>query len=225
VLLQAIGAGLPAAVAVALSPFPVIGIVLVLAGPRGRATGPAFAVGWVVGLTAVTAIVTLVLAGADDADSTSATIADWGRVLAGAALVVAGVRKWRTRPRPGEPVETPGWMASLDAVSPARAALLGAALGGANPKNLVLAAAAAAAIAETGVEGAEQVVAVAAFVAVGSASVVGAVILRLVGGRRGADLLDGVREFMVANATVITMVVLVVLGAKLIGDGLAGLGR
>jgi threonine/homoserine/homoserine lactone efflux protein len=225
VLLQAIGAGLPAALAIALSPFPVIGIVLVLAGPRGRVTGPAFAGGWVVGLAAVTVVVTLVLGGADDSDSGSATVADWGRVIAGAALVVAGLRKWRTRPRPGEVTEPPRWMTSLDRIAPGRAALLGAALGGGNPKNLVLAAAAAASIAETGVGGADLAVAVAVFVLVGSASVLGAVVLRLVGGARGAAVLDDVRAFMVANAAVITMVVLVLLGAKLIGDGLSGLGR
>ena len=41
----------------------------------------------------------------------------------------------------------------------------------------------------------------------------------------GVSLLDGVREFMVVNSTVITVFVLLVLGAKLPGDGLIGLGR
>jgi threonine/homoserine/homoserine lactone efflux protein len=225
VLLQAIGAGLPAAVAIALSPFPVIGIVLVLAGPHGRASGVSFAAGWLVGLSVVTAVVTLVFGGAEEAESTTAAIAGWGRVIAGAGLIVLGLRKWRARPRPGEAFDPPAWMSSLDAVAPPRALALGLGLAGANPKNFVLAAAAATSMAQVGVEGATMVVAIGVFVLVGSASVLGAVIVRFIGGARGAAMLEAVRGFMVTNAAVITMVVLVLIGAKVLGDGLNGLGR
>jgi threonine/homoserine/homoserine lactone efflux protein len=225
VLLQAIGAVLPAALAIALSPFPVIGIVLILAGPHGRVSGPLFTLGWVVGLSVVTAVVAVVFGGADDPDSTSSAIADWGRVLVGAALIVLGVRKWRTRPRPGDVVAEPTWMASLDAARPGKAFVLGGVLSGANPKHFVLAAAAAVSVVEAEVHGAELVVAVVVFVLVGSFTVAGAVVIRAVGGRWGVSLLDDVRTFMVANSTVIVVFVLLILGAKVLGDGLIGLGR
>jgi threonine/homoserine/homoserine lactone efflux protein len=225
VLLQSIGAGLPAALAVALSPFPVIGIVLILAGTHGRRNGPLFALGWVVGLSVVAALVVLVFAGADDPDSTSSAIADWGRVLAGSALMVLGVRKWLARPRSGDPVTVPNWMASLDQATPAKALLLGVLLSGANPKNFVLTAAGTASMIEAGAHGADLVVAVIVFVLVGSISVVGAVVIRLIGGQWGLALLDSVRQFMVDNSTVITVIVLLLLGAKVLGDGLIGLGR
>ena len=224
-LLQAIGAGLPAAVAIALSPFPVIGIVLILAGPRARVNGPLFAFGWIVGLTAVTALAVVVFGGADDPDSASAAIADWGRVVAGAALVALGLRKWWNRPRAGEVAAAPAWMASLDAATPAKALVLGVVLAGANPKNVVLATAASTSMVEAGVDGVDLAVAVAVFVAVGSLTVVGAVVVHLLGGRGGRAVLDRARGFMVAHNAVITVVVLVVLGAKVLGDGLIGLGR
>jgi len=47
-LLRAIGELLPAALGVALNPFPVIAAVLLLAGSHGRRGGAAFAVGWVI---------------------------------------------------------------------------------------------------------------------------------------------------------------------------------
>ena len=225
VLLQAIGAGLPAALAIALSPFPVIGVVLLLAGAHGRVNGPVFAAGWIVGLSVVTALVVVVFGAADDPDSTSSAIADWGRIIAGVALMVMGVRTWLGRPRPGEVSVTPPWMASLDSATAVRALVLGVLLSGANPKNFVLTAAGAASIVEAGVHGTDLVVAVVVFVFVGSCTVVGAVALRLVGGQRGESLLEAVREFMVANSAVITAVVLLILGAKVVGDGLIGLGR
>jgi threonine/homoserine/homoserine lactone efflux protein len=224
-LLQSIGAAAPAALAIALSPFPVIGIVLILAGTHGRRSGPLFAVGWVVGLAVVAALVAVAFGAADDPDSTSSAIADWSRVLVGAGLIVLGVRKWLTRPRPGDEVDAPSWMASLDEVTAGKAFLLGALLSGANPKNFVLTASAATSMAEAGAHGSDLVVAVIVFVLIGSCTVIGAVVVRLVGGQWGISLLDAVRQFMVANSIAITVIVLLILGAKVLGDGLIGLGR
>lgn len=47
---QAVGQSLPFAVGIALSPIPIIGVVLMLATPRARVNGVAFIAGWVVGL-------------------------------------------------------------------------------------------------------------------------------------------------------------------------------
>jgi Kef-type K+ transport system membrane component KefB len=48
---QAIGDILPMAVGVALSPVPIIAIVLMLGTPRARSNGLAFALGWLVELS------------------------------------------------------------------------------------------------------------------------------------------------------------------------------
>jgi threonine/homoserine/homoserine lactone efflux protein len=116
-------------------------------------------------------------------------------------------------------------MASLGSATPTKAFGLGLALSGTNPKNVVLAAAAATSIAEAGVDGTELVMAIIAFVSVGSVTVVGAVVLNFLGGTRGAAVLENMRIFMVDNSTAITVVILLILGAKVLGDGLTGLGR
>ena len=59
---EAIGQVLPIAVGVALSPLPIVAVVLMLVTPRGRANGLAFVAGWIAGLAVVGAIV-LALAG------------------------------------------------------------------------------------------------------------------------------------------------------------------
>lgn len=43
------------------------------------------------------------------------------------------------------------------------------------------------------------------------------------GGRRAGDVLGGLRDWMSRNNTAIMAVLLLVIGAKLIGDGIAGL--
>ncbi|MFI0960733.1 GAP family protein [Streptomyces sp. NPDC021080] len=224
-LSQAMGAMLPAALAIALSPFPLIGIVLILSGAHGRRNGLLFAAGWITGLAITATLVAVLFGGADDPDSTSSAIADWGRVAAGTAFVVLGVRTWWKRPRSGEQAAPPGWMASLDDATAGRALLLGALLSGANPKNLVLTASAATSIAEAGAHDVGLIAAVTVFVLIASCTVLGAVAVHLAGGRRAASFLDSVRRFMVANSTVITVIVLLLLGASVLGDGLSGLGR
>ncbi len=65
---------------------------------------------------------------------------------------------------------------------------------------------------------------IAIFVVLSSVTVVGAVLLYLIGGERAERPLASMREFMAQHNAVIMMVILLVLGAKLIGDGWAGLG-
>jgi Sap, sulfolipid-1-addressing protein len=129
--------------------------------------------------------------------------------------------QWKKRPREGRKPDSPKWMATIDTATPPKAALLGAALSGANPKNLALTLAAAASIAEAGLDAADEAIATAVFVAIGSATVAGPVLFHLVDAGRAASPLDAIKRFMADNNAVIMMVVLLLLGAKLLGDGLA----
>jgi len=72
---QAIGGSLALAVGVALSPVPIIAVVLMLTTRRARANGPLFVLGWLAGLAVVGAIV-LGVAGPAGASS-SGSPATW----------------------------------------------------------------------------------------------------------------------------------------------------
>jgi Sap, sulfolipid-1-addressing protein len=63
---KAIGASLPLAVGIALSPVPIIAVVLMLTSRLAKVNGPAFVLGWLIGLGIVGAIV-LAVAGAGSA--------------------------------------------------------------------------------------------------------------------------------------------------------------
>lgn len=218
---EAIGGLLPAAVAVALSPIPIAAVVLVLGTPRARATGPAFALGWIAGLAVVSVVVVLATSGAGDPGSDVAVGVDWGIAAIGVFFLAMAVKMWVQRPRGGEAPKTPSWMATIDAASPAKALALGATLSGANPKNVALTAAAAASISEAGLDTSDTAIAIAVFVALGSLTVVGAVVASLVAHQRVERPLDAVKRFMLENNTTIMMVILVLLGTKFLGDALA----
>ena len=61
--------------------------------------------------------------------------------------------------------------------------------------------------------------------AIGSVTVVGSVLFYLVAPERAERPLAAVKQFMSDNNAIIMMVVLLLLGAKLLGDGLAGVWR
>jgi threonine/homoserine/homoserine lactone efflux protein len=215
---------LPAAVGVALSPIPIVAVILMLGTPRARVTGPMFALGWVAGLVAVSVIVLVVFGGADDPNSTSADTTNWLQVGLGVLFFAMALRQWRKRPQPGEQPEFPKWMQAIDRFTGVRALVLGVGLSAINPKNLALTLAASAAIAQAGLSTGDDVLAVAIFVVISSVTVAGAVLLYLFGGSRAEKPLASMREFMARHNAVIMMVILLVLGAKLIGEGWAGLG-
>lgn len=221
---RALGDVLPLAVAIAVFPVPIIAVVLVLGSERGPAKGSAFGLAWFVGLVAVGGVV-LLLAGAADPTSGAAP-ATWVSVLLlclGVLLVALAVKQWRGRPRAGEDAPLPGWMQKVDEFSVAKAAGAGFALSALNPKNVLLTAAAAAEIAEVGLPAGQQAVALIVFALLASVGVLTPLCLTLALGQRARGLLDGLRGWMAAYNAVIMAVLFVLIGAKLIGDAIAGL--
>lgn len=135
---QAIGDILPMAVGVALSPVPIIAIVLMLGTPRARSNGPAFTLGWLIGLS-----------------------------------VAGGIVLRR--------------------------------------------------IAQVDISTGEESGALAVFIVLGSLSILAPLAMYFALGDRAATTLGALKDWMAANNATIMTVLLLVLGAKLLGDGIAGL--
>lgn len=116
-------------------------------------------------------------------------------------------------------------MRRIDTFTPGKSLVAGVALSAVNPKNLALTVAAGAAIADTGVAGGEQALALAVFVVMASLSIGAPVVAYLVFGERARSLLDGLKRWMAAHNVAVMTVLLLVLAAKLIGDAIAGFSR
>ncbi|MCZ7588787.1 MAG: GAP family protein [Gaiella sp.] len=220
---EAIGDMLPAAVGVAISPLPIVAVVLMLVTARGRANGPAFLLGWIVGVAGAGAILLVIASGADaHAEGQPADWVNWLKLILGLGLLALAATQWRRRPHEGAEAATPRWMGSLDAFTPAKAGGAGIVLSALNPKNLLLIVAGMAAIAETGISAGEQTVALLVFTVVASIGVAAPVVIYFALGERSADLLDRLKTWMTQNNAVIMAVLLLVIGVKLIGDAISG---
>jgi len=216
----AIGQSLPIAVGVLVSPMPIVAVVLMLVSNRARANGVAFVLGWVAGIAALGAVVLLVAGAATPPDAGPPTWASVVKVVLGVALLLLALTQWRGRPREGTSPATPRWMSAIDGFTPVKAFGLAVLLGAVNPKNLLLVVSGAAAIASATPETNEQLGALAVFVVVASLGVLAPVVVYLTAGSRAAELLDRLKAWMIQNNAVIMTVLLVVLGAKMIGDGI-----
>jgi threonine/homoserine/homoserine lactone efflux protein len=216
-----IGEILPLALVVAFSPVPLIAVILVLFSDRARTNGPAFLVGWIVGLAVVGAIV-LFLSDAGDlsGDSGPSTTAGVVQLILGGLLLLAAMRQWRSRPEPGEEPAMPKMLTSIDSLTPAGAAGTGLLLSAVNPKNLLLTIGAAVTIAQAGLTTGQQIGALAIFVLLGSVTVALAVAYSLLGGEGAAARLESAKGWLAANNATVMFVLLLVFGVVLIGKGI-----
>lgn len=109
---------LPAAVGVAISPLPIMAVILMLFTPRARTNAPAFVVGWIVGLVLGGVVVLLVAGGADIAANQSSRAGSIVKLVLGLVLLKLAVRQWRGRPHAGEEAPLPKWMRAIDRFTP-----------------------------------------------------------------------------------------------------------
>jgi threonine/homoserine/homoserine lactone efflux protein len=219
---SAIGASLSSAVGVAISPLPLIVLILMLSTPGGRSNGIAFTVGWLLTLAVVGTLMLLVGGGASSGGE-PATWRWWLKLGVGVLFGLLAVKQWQGRPRPGHPATPPKWMAAVDKFTPVKAAGAAALLSGANPKNLALTIAGVASISEATADRGDQAVALAVFVVIASLCVLVPLGVYLLGGDKAAATLDGWKSWMSQHDAAIMVAVLAVLAAKYVGDAMVHL--
>ncbi|MFJ3303273.1 GAP family protein [Streptomyces sp. NPDC086549] len=221
---KALGDVLGLAAGVAVSPLPVVAIILVLATPRGRPNGLLFAAGWMLGLSALGAVM-LVIGGSSSA-STNKQPATWVGALhlaLGVLLLLFGAQLWRKRPANASEARLPKWMAAIDRFTPVKIFGLGTALAAANAKNAPLTIAAGASISSSGLPIGQQIVTLALFVIIASLGVLAPLAVLLLMGERAKSMLGSWKDWAALHNIAIMAVLFFVLGLKLLGNGIGDL--
>jgi hypothetical protein len=221
---QAIGEVLPFAIGVAISPIPIIAIILMLLSARAGANSAMFLAGWIVGVAGA-CVVLLALSGVLDTDTSSGPSSSSSGVKLGigALLVMMAARHFRKRPKAGETAELPKWLQSIDSLTPVKAGGLGILLSAVNPKNLLLIAGAMVGVAQLDLPAGDEAVGIAVFVIIAISTVAAPVIVYRVAGDQAQHLLDEMKGWLGQNNAVVMAVLLLVIGAVLIGKGISGL--
>ncbi len=221
---QVLGGLVPLAVVVALSPAPIIAVVLMLLTPRAGGTSSWVLVGWVVGLAGVPTLFLLVTGDlAPQGGGRPSVLAAWAELGLGILLLALAAQQWRSRPQADAEPGLPGWLAAIDRLGAARAGGLGLALSTVNPKVLLVCVAAGATIAGEGLSGVHTTWSVVVFTVTAASTVAVPVLAYAVGGTRVTGSLQSLRSWLTANGTTTAAALLLLLGLVLVGQGVAGL--
>lgn len=216
-----IGDILPLAVGVAISPIPIIAAILMLLSPRARVTSVGFLLGWVAGIVIAVTVFTLlssVLPAGDDDDSNP--VRGVVQLVLGVLLLLLALRQWRGRPKGDKEPALPKWMQAIDQVTFAKALGLGFLLSALNPKNLLLAAAAGTDIGTADLDTGSIVVVIAVFSLIAASTILVPVVGYLIAADRLKAPLAALRGWLAKENAVIMAVLLLVIGANLIGKGI-----
>jgi len=221
---SAVGEILPLGIGVAVSPFPIIAVILMLFTRRAKSNAPAFLAGWIAGLAVVGVIVLVISSRVDvTADDGPWTGESALRTVAGVLLLLLAWWQWRSRSVEGRETQTPRWMRRLESANPAMALGLGALLSGVNPKDTTLTILAAAAIARAGLSAGESALTLAVFIAIATISVVAPVTLYFALGERAEETLNGWKAWLIEHNATVVAVLFLVFGVALAVQGIRGL--
>lgn len=216
-----IGEILPLALGIAISPIPIIAAILMLLSPKARSTSIGFLLGWVLGVVAAVVVFTLASSLLTESDEDSSRpVSGTIKIVLGVLLLVLAVKQWRSAPARGTDPPLPKWMTTINSMTAARALLLGFALSGLNPKNLLMGVAAGVAIGFGGLSVGESAVAIGIFTIIAASTVAGPVIAYLAAADRMAPRLETLRHWLVHNNTTVMAVLLLVIGVVVIGKGI-----
>lgn len=215
---------LPLAIGVALSPLPIVAVILMLISKNARSTSLGFLIGWFLGVAVVATVVVLIANPAQQATGGEASpLYIIIHILLGLLLLLAAYRNWQKRPKPGEEGEMPKWMSSIDTMTASKALGLGVLLSGVNPKNLALIVGAGVAINAAGLNSTQTIIALVVFIIIACITVAAPVIVYLVMGDKATPTLNSWKAWLTHNNATVMMVVLLLFGVKLLGDGLGAL--
>jgi len=203
----------PTAIGVALSPAPIIELILVLFSRRRTVNSVTFIVTlWI--MTALALALGAVGGRAADGDSGQPSAAvGWVFAVLGVVLLLLGITNWRNRADTSEPAI----FATVSGMGPGAVAFLAFGAVAVNPKNLVLLLAAGQSI---GAASSPWLVGLG-FVVVATLPYWLAVGYALLGGQAANDRLDRMRAWLVARNRMIMGIICTLLGLVLVAKGAA----
>jgi threonine/homoserine/homoserine lactone efflux protein len=214
-----IGELLPLALGIAVSPIPIIAVILMLFSKRAGSTSVGFLIGWLLGIIIATGIFTAV-SGSLTTDGEPSSSSSWIKLVLGLLLFSVGARQWRSRHEPHEP---PKWMAAIDDFTYPKALGLGFLLSAVNPKNLIMAAGAGVTIGSAGLSVGSEIGAIAIFTVIAASTVAVPVIAYLVAADKVRGPLDRLKAWLETNNSAVMGMLILVIGAVLLGKGISGL--
>lgn len=223
VMWDALGHLFPLAVAGAVSSVPISATVIILLSANQRRSSLPFTFGLVVGIALVTLLFT-VLAQALPVSSHRQPQVAVGtfEIVIGLALEILAFVEWRRRPRDHSAPE-PRWLRAVGSFGPWSSLAFGFGLA-VRPKSILLGAAAGLAIRGADLVGWQYGVGVLFYTLISASTVIALVVIALSSPVRTRPWLERTRAWIAGNGALVTVLILVMVGVFVLGNGVSRLG-
>lgn len=219
---QALAQLLPIAIAAALSSVPITLMILVLLSPQRNTVALPFLTGWALGTAAVLILATFAAQLLPDSRPRQPqTAIGVLEILIGTALILMGARDVRRRHQ-HEDGKTSRWVQATNSLGAGSSFGIALALN-VRPKGLLLSAAASLTLRSADLAWEETALLVAAYTAIATSTVVAPILATLLSPDRMEPRLITARDWLTANGSVVTAVILLLIGAVVLGAGVGHL--
>ena len=212
---------LPLAAVIAISPVPILAVIMMLLTDRERANPLAFLAGWVCVLTVI--VSAALLSGIDSISTTPSEPIAVVFIVVGVGLIALAVHEWRLRPKHGEPHRIEPWMKFRHTVTPPRAFVLGIALVVIAVKDLLSAVQAGAIIHGDSLPALQSVVAVIFFVVVASSLIIIPIAVAAAFGERALPTLHRWRHWLERHGRLVLACLFTLIALLLLLQGISAL--
>lgn len=215
---------LPLAVAVMISPIPIIAQILLLFTDKPKANAGAYATGFIVGIGGLVGLLAA-LTGTQDLSSRSggSTAGSIVRLALGVLLLFGAARRFRERPEPDATPSMPKWMDGISSFKPGKSAAMGLAVGAVNPKNIAMALGAALTVSSASLSDRDETITLVIWTLVAVLGVLTPLVVVIATGDRSRGTLDSWRSWLTQNNATVMAVLFLVFGVVLIGQGIGAL--
>lgn len=210
-------------IAIAISPIPIVAVILMLLSERGATNATAFLGGWTLALLFTAggaAALDLGLAHGGDAPPAGLTVA---RLTLATILLGVAVRRWRGRPRAGDEPRVPAWLATVRSIGARGAAALGFALIALNPKDGLLSLLAGSRLSDATLATPQAAGTLAIFAVLASSTIVLPLCAVAARGERADPILERGRAGLERHGSAVTAVIALAFGVMVALNALLAL--
>ena len=219
-----IGSILPLAIAVTISPIPIIAEILLLFTKKPVANAGSYLAGFVVGVAGAPAILVAIAgtvnlsAGSGPSEGPRSSSWRWARYCWSPRCASSAACE-----KSGEEASMPKWMNGIAGFAPGKSLIVGVGIGALNPKNIIVGVAAAVAIASASLSAGQEAGAIAVYVLVAVLGVAAPLVVMLAMGEKAQAILDSWKAWLGQNNAVVMTVLFLIFAVVLIGKGIAGI--
>lgn len=218
-MIDALKEALPMAIGLALSPFPLIAIIILLMTPKAKSNSLWFLLGWMLGIYFIGFLVLMIPGlGTDQGEATifSGSV----RIVIGIFLLLLAIKTWLKRPRQGDEIVTPKLFLTIDSFGLKKSMLTGFLFSAANVKNMAFSAAGAARINQSLSADGNSFALLAVFALIGSLVLMFPALVYVVAGERIEPTFLIWKKWLIKNNKMLLVIILSFIGLILIKAGL-----